>query len=153
VAQGQAAPSAQLRLRRRLGLLLLQALPLLGLGGCSAIWTVVPVNSFLSQAQPPAFWSFALVTLLCGLLTLCWGFGYLYLGRRERFGCLTACVGPVVVLIGYGYLFEGFRLASNAAGELARRQAMLATLGLIGGPLLLLLIDLWRLSGQPVEEK
>lgn len=125
---------------------LLQSLPLLGLGGCSALWAVVPVPGVLSQGSALDFWGFMGAATGLALLSLCWGIGYLYLGRRERLGCATALLGPLFVLWSYGYLFEGFATARSAADELARGRAMLWTALLCAGPVLLMTLDGWRLA-------
>jgi hypothetical protein len=129
--------------------LLLQCLPLLGLGGCAAVWATTPVGPFLREASAPAFWAFTgLIYGLAGL-SLCWGLGYLYAGERERLGCALALAGPLLVILCYGYLFEGFRLSRTDADEARRGQAMLWTLLVCAGPALLMAWDAWRRARRP----
>jgi hypothetical protein len=131
---------------------LLQCLPLLGLGGCTALWTVVPVPSLLASGAALAFWSFFGLAAVFAAGALCWGLGYLYLGQRERLGCGLALLGPLFVIWSYGYLFEGFRVAQRATDELMRRQAMLWTLLLCAGPVLWLGWDAWRRARAASDE-
>jgi hypothetical protein len=129
--------------------ILLQCLPLLGLGGCSAIWSAVPVGPFLRQAGAPAFWTFSIAVLLLAGLSLCWGLGYLYAGQRERLGCALALAGPLLVIVTFGYIFDGFRPARTDADEVRRGQAMLWTALLCAGPVLVMAWDAWRLARRP----
>jgi hypothetical protein len=124
----------------------LQCVPLLGLGGCTAIWSSVPVGPFLREAGPLAFWIFIVTTYAFAGLALCWGLGYLYAGERERLGCASLLVGPLLVAICFGYIFEGLRLSRSDADELRRGQAMLWTFLLAIGPALLMAWDVWRLA-------
>ena len=126
--------------------LLLQCLPLLGLSGCTALWSAVPVQSLIRQGSAPAFWSFMGVAAALALLSLCWGIGYLYLGRRERLGCAVVLLGPLFVLWSYGYLFDGFTPTRTDADEANRGRAMLWTALLSAGPVLLMMVDCWRLA-------
>jgi hypothetical protein len=125
----------------------LQCLPLLGLGGCTVLWSAVPpVETFLRHSSMLAFWAFQGAAGMLALLSLCWGIGYLYLGQRERLGCATVVFGPLFVLWSYGYLFNGFVLARSDADELIRPRAMLWTALLCAGPVLLMAWDSWRLA-------
>lgn len=130
----------------------LNLLPLLGLGGCSALWATVPVGPFLREASAPAFWTVIIATYTLAGLALCWGLGYLYSGVRERFGCATLLLGPVLVAIVYGYVFEGLRLSRADADEVRRGQAMVWTLLLATGPALLMAWDVWRLARRPAAD-
>jgi hypothetical protein len=132
--------------RRLALLLLLQCLPLLGLGGCGVLWSAVPVQALVRGASEPVFWGFMGLAGLGALAALCWGLGYLYLGRRERLGCAVALLGPLFVLWSFGYLFEGFSLPRNEADEAVRQRAILWTGLLSAIPVLAMVWDLWRLA-------
>lgn len=132
--------------RRLLTTILLQALPLIGLGGCTALWTALPVNLLVRQSGPLLFWGFIALIVVCLLASLSWGLGYLYLGARERLGCGLALLGPLFVIWCFGYAFGGFVFGIIDDGGIGRRHAIIATTALCSGPLLLLVIDAWRLA-------
>jgi hypothetical protein len=147
-----ARTTARSRARRALLAAGLNLLPLLGLGGCSALWATVPVGPFLREASAPAFWAFIIATYVLAGLALCWGLGYLYANVRERLGCGLLVVGPLLVAIGLGYIFEGLRPARTDADEIRRGQAMLTMLLLAAGPALLMAWDVWRLARRPAAD-
>jgi hypothetical protein len=122
---------------------------LLGLGGCTAIWATAPIGPLLREGSAAAFWTFTIVVHLLAVLSICWGLGYLYAGRRERLGCAVALAGPLLVVIVYGYVFEGFRTSRADADEMRRGEAMLRTALICAAPVLVMAWDAWRLARRP----
>lgn len=117
----------------------LQCIPILGMAGCAA-------NGLTDQSGTAEFFAF-----VAWWSVLFWGLGYQYVGAKRRFAA-TCIVGPIFALSSCFGSFKGVTLdyehqynrpsrSDIASANAASFQEAL----ILGGAVLLLAVDAWRL--------